>query len=97
MYPPNPSLFSAFSWRVVRLKLRSKFSVAGRQVSGWGELVRCTSIADIIGPRIQITEDGADSNPCSAISFGTVPVLQACVRLRLPQKYCILAVCKPFI
>lgn len=50
-------------------------SRAGWQVSGWGELARCTNTADAIGPRLRVHEDG--DTLCSAISFGTVPVLQA--------------------
>ena len=55
--------------------ITGKLSVAGWQVSGWGELARCTTTADVTGPRLQVHADG--NVLCSTVSFGTVPVLQA--------------------
>ena len=60
-------------------RLDGNLIVADRQVSGWGKVVKCMSSAEIIGPRLHITEEGARNSACSGIAFGTVPVLQASV------------------
>ena len=54
-----------------------------RQVDGWGQLLTCAVSADVIGPRLRISEtDSEAGGVCSAIVFGTVPVLQVSHKLR---------------
>lgn len=53
------------------------------QVDGWGQLLTCAMTAEVIGPRLRISEtDSVAGGVCSAIVFGTVPVLQVCDKLR---------------
>jgi hypothetical protein len=47
-----------------------------RQATGWGELLTCAVSAEVIGPRICIRSANGDGEACSALAFGTLPVLQ---------------------
>ena len=54
-----------------------KHHVLAWQAEGWGERIVCPVSADVVGPRLCISDASDEAEEaCLAVAFGTVPVLQ---------------------